>query len=75
MPQNTLHGDIVSGQVIDAGPAKIQVLNKAYKANSDFVNNSSVAYMVSLNGPMWCSWGTLPGLEARCSWRTTTCVH
>ena len=50
VPQNTLHGDIVSGQVIDAGPAKIQVLNKAYKANSDFVNNSSVAYMVSLNG-------------------------
>lgn len=50
VPQDTLHGDIVSGQVIDAGPAKIQVLNKAYKATSDFVNNSSVAYMVSLNG-------------------------
>ena len=50
VPQNTLHDDMVSGQVIDAGPAKIQVLNKAYKANSDFVNNSSVAYMVSLNG-------------------------
>ena len=43
VPQDTLHGDIVSGQVIDAGPAKIQVLNKAYKATSDFVNNSSVA--------------------------------
>ena len=50
VPQDTLHGDIVSGQVIDAGPAKIQVLNKAYKATSDFVNNSSVVYMVSLNG-------------------------
>lgn len=45
-----LHGDIVAGQVIKAGPAKIQVLNQAYKENNDFVNNSSVAYMVSLNG-------------------------
>ena len=50
VPQNVLHGNIVSGQVIDAGPAKIQVLNQAYKTSSDFVNNSSVAYMVSLNG-------------------------
>lgn len=50
VPQGTLHGDIVSGQVINAGPAKIQVLNKAYKTTSDFVNNSSVAYLVSLNG-------------------------
>lgn len=50
VPQNILHGDIVSGQVIEAGPAKIQVLNKAYKTSSDFTNNSSVAYMVSLNG-------------------------
>lgn len=48
--QDKLHGNIVSGQVIDAGPAKIQVLNQAYKTSSDFVNNSSVAYMVSLNG-------------------------
>ena len=40
----------VSGQVIQAGPARIQVLNQAYKMNNDFVNNSSVAYMVSLNG-------------------------
>ena len=45
-----IHGDIVAGQVINAGPAKIQVLNQAYKENNDFVNNSSVAYMVSLNG-------------------------
>ena len=50
VPQNILHGDIVSGQVIQAGPARIQVLNQAYKMNNDFVNNSSVAYMVSLNG-------------------------
>lgn len=48
--QERLHGDIVSGQVIDAGPAKIQVLNSAYKMNSDFINNSSAAYLVSLNG-------------------------
>ena len=50
VPQNILHGDIVSGQVIQAGPARIQVLNQAYKMDNDFVNNSSVAYMVSLNG-------------------------
>lgn len=50
VPQEILHGDIVAGQVIEAGPAKIQVLNQAYKLNNDFVNNSSVAYMVSLNG-------------------------
>ena len=50
VPQDVLHGNIVSGQVINAGPAKIQVLNQAYKTNNDFVNNSSVAYMVSLNG-------------------------
>ena len=36
-------------ELIEAGPAKIQVLNQAYAAN-DFVNNSSVAYLVSLNG-------------------------
>ncbi len=48
--QDKLHGNIVAGQVIDAGPAKIQVLNQAYNTSSDFVNNSSVAYMVSLNG-------------------------
>ena len=44
-----LHGDIVSGQVIEAGPARIQVLNQAYKLTSDVINNSSVAYLVSLN--------------------------
>lgn len=50
LPPEKLHGDIVSGQVINAGPAKIQVLNQAYQCSSDFVNNSNVAYMVSLNG-------------------------
>ena len=47
---SVLHGNITAGQVIEAGPAKIQVLNQAYEANNDFVNNSSVAYLVSLNG-------------------------
>lgn len=50
VPPQTLHGDIVRGQVIDAGPARIQVLNKAYDCDSDFINNSSVTYLVSLNG-------------------------
>lgn len=50
VPPETLHNNIVSGQVINAGPAKIQILNKAYDCNSDFINNSSVTYLVSLNG-------------------------
>lgn len=50
LPQTVLHGDIISGQVIEAGPARIQVLNSAYQMNSDFINNSSAAYLVSLNG-------------------------
>ncbi len=50
LPAEALHGDITAGQIIEAGPAKIQVLNQAYKMKSDFVNNSSVAYLVSLNG-------------------------
>ena len=52
-----LHGDIVAGQVINAGPAKIQVLNQAYKENNDFVNNSSVAYMVSFKWYKCCIFG------------------
>ena len=36
--------------MIEAGPAKIQVLNQAYKMTNDVTNNSSVAYLVSLNG-------------------------
>lgn len=50
LPAETLHGNIVSGQVIEVGPAKIQVINSAYKTTSDFINNSSVVYLVSLNG-------------------------
>lgn len=50
LPAETLHGDITAGQIIEAGPAKIQVLNQAYQMKNDFVNNSSVAYLVSLNG-------------------------
>ena len=50
LPAETLHGDIAAGQIIEAGPAKIQVLNQAYQMKNDFVNNSSVAYLVSLNG-------------------------
>ena len=50
VPPQTLHGDITAGQVIEAGPAKIQVLNRPYQMKNDFVNNSSVAYLVSLNG-------------------------
>lgn len=50
VPPQTLHGDITAGQVIEAGPARIQVLNKPYQMQNDFINNSSVAYLVSLNG-------------------------
>lgn len=48
--QSKLHGDIAAGQTIKAGNALIQVLNDPYKLTSNSGNNSSVAYMVSLNG-------------------------
>lgn len=45
-----LHGDIKAGQIIDAGDAKIQVLNNPYKIEANSGNNSSVCYTVSMNG-------------------------
>lgn len=50
LPQEVVHDDIVAGQVIEAGPAKIQVLNSAYALENNTSNNSSVTYLVSLNG-------------------------
>ena len=48
--EDKLHGDICSGQIIEAGAARIQVLNDPYKASTNSGNNSSVAFTVSLNG-------------------------
>ncbi len=45
-----LHGDIKGGDIIEAGRARIQVLNNAYKLKSNSGNNSSVCYMISMNG-------------------------
>ena len=50
LSQEKLHGDIYAGQRINLGNITVQVLNSAYKLNSDFVNNSSVAYLVEMNG-------------------------
>jgi beta-lactamase superfamily II metal-dependent hydrolase len=49
-PAEKIYANVSAGQVIEAGPARIQVLNSSYAANTDYVNNSSVAYLVSLNG-------------------------
>ena len=45
-----IHGDIQGGQVIQAGQALIQVLNNPYEHSTNCGNNSSVTYMVSMNG-------------------------
>ena len=50
MPEDVVHDDIEAGQIIEAGPATIQVLNSAYAIEKNTSNNSSVVYLVSLNG-------------------------
>ena len=61
-----LHGDIRAGDVIEAGPALIQVLNDPYAHSTDCGNNSCVTYMVSLNGTNTVFLGDL-GLAAGAS--------
>ncbi|MDO4961554.1 MAG: MBL fold metallo-hydrolase [Eubacteriales bacterium] len=50
IPADRLHGDIKAGQIINVGPAKIQVLNEPFKFKTNTGNNSCVVYDVSLNG-------------------------
>lgn len=42
MPEDVVHDDIEAGQIIEAGPATIQVLNSAYAIEKNTSNNSSV---------------------------------
>ncbi len=48
--KDKLHPDIKGGDVIEVGKAKVQVLNNAYKINSNSGNSCSVCYMISMNG-------------------------
>lgn len=50
LQQERIHGDIKAGDVIEVGKAKIQVLNNAYDIKANSGNNSSVCYMISMNG-------------------------
>lgn len=50
LPQETVHDSLTLGEVIEAGSAKIQVLNEPFRAQNNFINNSGVTYLVSMNG-------------------------
>lgn len=50
LPQEKLHGDIYKGQEIWVDNIKITVMNKPYLQPYNSINNSSVAYMLDING-------------------------
>lgn len=50
LPPETLHGDIVKGQEIQVDNVKITVMNQPYLFSNNSINNSSVAYMLDING-------------------------
>lgn len=50
LPQEKLHGDIYKGQEIWVDNVKITVMNKPYLQSNNSINNSSVAYMLDING-------------------------
>lgn len=50
LPQEKLHGDIYKGQEIWVDNIKITVMNKPYLQTYNSINNSSVAYMLDING-------------------------
>ena len=50
LPQEKLHGDIYKGQEIWVDNIKITVMNKPYLQSYNSINNSSVAYMLDING-------------------------
>lgn len=50
LPQEKLHGDIYKGQEIWVDNIKITVMNKPYLQANNSINNSSVAYMLDING-------------------------
>lgn len=50
LPPQALHGDIVKGQEILVDNVKITVMNQPYLFGTNSINNSSVAYMLDING-------------------------
>lgn len=50
LPPQALHGDIVKGQEIQVDNVKITVMNQPYLFSTNSINNSSVAYMLDING-------------------------
>ena len=50
LPPGTLHGDIDKGQEIVVDNVKITVMNRPYLFAKNSINNSSVAYMLDING-------------------------
>lgn len=50
LPTESLHGDIYAGQEIWVDNVKITVMNEAYRSSSNSINNSSVTYMLEING-------------------------
>lgn len=63
MPAHILQNKPSAGQVIHAGPVTIQVLNQSYLLDQNPTNNSTVAYLVSLNGTNVVTLGDM-GAEA-----------
>ncbi len=49
-PQEKIHGDIYRGQEIWVDNIKITVMNQPYLQAHNSINNSSVAYMLDING-------------------------
>ena len=50
LPPEKLHGDIYKGQEIQVDNVKITVMNLPYLFSNNAINNSSVAYMLDING-------------------------
>lgn len=50
LPESSVHGDIGAGQEIRVDGTKITVLNSRYQLQEDPVNNSSIVYLVEMNG-------------------------
>ena len=50
VPAERLHGDIVKGQQIVVDNVIITVMNTPYLFSYNSINNSSVAYMLNING-------------------------
>ncbi len=50
LPAQTLHGDIFKGQEIMVDNVKITVMNQPYLYTHNAINNSSVVYLLEMNG-------------------------